>query len=340
MDHPFIKISHLSKSYTSPSKIVQYALMDICLQVPKGSIYGIIGRSGAGKSTLMRCLAALDHPSSGEILIDQSPLPYQDAQALRTFRQQIGMVFQHFQLLSSRTVFANIAYPLEVTGMAKAKQVERVKELLELVGLEPKSHHYPSQLSGGEKQRVGIARALAHHPQLLLCDEPTSALDARTAHTILQLLDDLNKRLGLTIVMITHQLEAVKQICSRVAVLSQGELIEEGETKQIFFSPKEKATKQLVKLGSDEIPSDWLLQSSPNRRLVRLGFEGHQAKQPVISQMIKRYAVDANILSGGLDYLQQTVVGHLFIELTGTLEEIDRALHFLKQEQIICEVLA
>jgi D-methionine transport system ATP-binding protein len=340
MPHHLIKISHLSKQFNLPSGQVHQALQDICLAIPQRCIYGIIGTSGAGKSTLLRCLAALDKPGAGQIIFDDQPLPYQQATALRHYRQQVGMVFQHFQLLSSRSVTGNIAYPLEIAGVTRLKQQERVQELLQLVGLETKGEHYPSQLSGGEKQRVGIARALAHHPKLLLCDEPTSALDTRTARSILQLLEDLNRQLGLTVVMITHQLEGVKQICERVAVLSQGQLVEEGETKQIFFSPQHPATKHLVKQGMDQIPSDWLTIKQNNRCLVRLGFEGHQAKQPVISQMIKRYAIDANILSGGLDYLQQTVVGHLFIELTGQPEEIEKALRFLKQQHISCEVIA
>ena len=341
MNDILIEIKKLSKKFAAPHGAFSpvYALKDIHLTIPRGCIYGIIGMSGAGKSTLLRCLTGLDIPSEGTISFDGKEFPYNQAKALGLLRKQMGMVFQHFQLFSSRTVANNIAYPLEITGVSTPQRHHRVDELLSLVGLDSKKDHYPSQLSGGEKQRVGIARALASHPRLLLCDEPTSALDSKTTRDLLQLLNMLNQQLGLTIVIITHQLETVKQVCRRVAVLAQGEIVEEGEVKDIFTRPQHSVTQHLLHLGADQVPSDFLQQRQPGKCLVRLGFEGRQAKQPVLSHMLKNYDVDANILSGGLDYLQETVVGHLFVELAGSPEEIDRALVFLRSQHIICEVL-
>ena len=339
-DH-LIEIKNLSKQF-SPSKGAAsptYALNGIDLTIPRGSVYGIIGMSGAGKSTLLRCLTGLDIPSAGTIFFNGQEFPYKNSKALGTLRKQIGMVFQHFQLFSSRTVANNIAYPLEIAGTPQQQRQQRTDELLSLIGLQTKGNHYPSQLSGGEKQRVGIARALASNPQLLLCDEPTSALDSKTTRDLLQLLTQLNQTLGLTIVIITHQLEVVKQTCGRVAVLDHGKIVEEGEVKEIFTKPRHPVTQKLLHLGADQIPSDLLQRKGPGKAFVRLSFEGNQAKEPVLSQMIKRYDIEANILSGGLDFLQETVVGHLFIELSGTSEEIDRALAFLRSQQIICEVL-
>lgn len=341
MKDNLIEIKNLSKYFPSPQayQTPVYALRDIHLKIPRGCIYGIIGMSGAGKSTLLRCLTGLDVPTTGSLFFEGKEFPYHQTHALSLLRKQMGMVFQHFQLFSSRTVSHNISYPLEIAGTPLSKRRQRIDELLALVGLQSKKDHYPSQLSGGEKQRVGIARALASHPRLLLCDEPTSALDPKTTRDLLQLLQTLNQQLGLTIVIITHQLETVKQVCQRVAVLARGEIVEEGEVKEIFRRPQHPITQHLLHLSADQVPSDFLQQRQPGRSLVRMAFEGCQAKQPVLSQMIKRYEVEANILSGGLDYLQETIVGHLFVELTGSSEEIEHALAFLRSKQIICEVL-
>lgn len=332
MKKHLIEIKDLTKSFGKT-----HALKNLNLCIPQGCIYGIIGMSGAGKSTLLRCLTGLELATSGSISLDGEEIA---AAHFHRLRQQMGMVFQHFQLFSSRSVRKNIAYPLEIRGIPAAQQQTRVDELLSLVGLEHKSEHYPNQLSGGEKQRVGIARALAHHPSLLLCDEPTSALDAKTAHSILQLLQTLNQQLGLTIILITHQLEAVKQICQRVAVLSYGEIVEDGTVREIFTRPAHQATRQLLHLGIDQIPAALRGMRDPSKKLVRLGFDGDHAKQPVISRLIKSYAIEVNILGGGLDYLQQTMIGSLFIELSGDPQEIERALIYLNQQQINCEVLA
>lgn len=335
MKENLIEIKQLSKHYRHSSGSVE-ALRNIDLSIPLGSIYGIIGMSGAGKSTLLRCLTGLEWPTAGSIVFDGQEY---GTEVLSYVRKQMGMVFQHFQLFSSRTVAQNIAYPLEIAGVDSQMRKARVEELLSLVGLEAKRDHYPSQLSGGEKQRVGIARALAAKPRLLLCDEPTSALDPKTTRDLLQLLGRLNQELGLTILIITHQLEVVKQICHRVAVLANGEIVEEGEVKEIFRRPQHPATQRLLHLDASQVPQELLEKRQAGSRLVRLAFEGHQAKEPVISHMLKRYAIDANILSGGLDYLHQTVVGHLFVELSGSEGEIGSALNYLEEQKITCEVL-
>jgi D-methionine transport system ATP-binding protein len=341
MKDNLIEIKNLCKKFASPqgNSVPIYALKDIHLAIPRGSVYGIIGMSGAGKSTLLRCLTGLEIPTEGIISFDGKEFPYSNRKELELLRKQMGMVFQHFQLFSSRTVRQNVAYPLEISGVPLVQRQKRVEELLSLVGLQSKIDHYPSQLSGGEKQRVGIARALATHPRLLLCDEPTSALDPKTTRDLLQLLSSLNQQLGITVIIITHQLETVKQACQRVAVLAHGQIVEEGEVKDIFTKPKHPVTQHLLHLDAEQVPSDLLKQQQAGKCIIRLGFEGRQAKQPVISQMIKRYDIEANILSGGLDYLQDTVVGHLFVELSGAPEEIERALTFLRSQHIICEGL-
>ncbi len=339
---PLIQVKGVTKRFGALNPIHQdsCALRNINLEVFSGAIYGIIGMSGAGKSTLLRCLTGLDQPSEGSILIQGEEISQKSKKDLGFIRQDMGMVFQHFQLFSSRTVARNITYPMEIHGKSQKEQSERVAELLPLVGLEGKQDHYPAQLSGGEKQRVGIARALANHPRILFCDEPTSALDSKTTHALLQLLQQLNQSLGLTIVIITHQLEVVKQICHRVAVLSKGEIVEEGEVRQVFTRPSHLVTQHLLHLSIEQLPAGLRMQRDPSKKLVRLGFQGNQAQEPVISQMVKKYKIDANILSGGLDYIQNTIIGHLIIELSGHPDELNQALQFLHHQHIHCEVLS
>lgn len=341
MEDTLIEIKELSKFFGSSQKgEPAYALNKINLNIPRGCIYGIIGMSGAGKSTLLRCLTGLEAPSTGSIFFEGEELTQKNGKELTRLRRQMGMVFQHFQLFSSRTVAENIAYPLEIQGVPTKQQELRVNELLNLIGLKEKKHCYPAHLSGGEKQRVGIARALANAPHLLLCDEPTSALDAKTTDSILQFLERLNNETGLTIVIITHQLECVKQICHRVAVLSKGEIAEEGEVKEVFTRPQHPVTRQLLNFGAGQIPEDLLYEREANRKLVRLGFGGEQAKEPIISQLLKRYDIEINILSGGLDRLQKTIVGNLFVELSGSAQAMQEAMDFLNSKHIICEVIS
>ncbi len=326
-----IEVKKLSKSYGRAA-----ALQNISLSVEKKDIYGIIGLSGAGKSTLIRCLARLVKPSSGQILFQGADIAQLEGGSLRDFRKSIGMIFQHFNLLSSRTVGGNIAYPLEIGGKYEES---RVDELLGLVGLKTKKDAYPSQLSGGEKQRVGIARALANHPKVLLCDEATSALDPKTSREILDLLKTVNKNLGVTIVLITHDMEVIKRICNKVAVIDGGQIVEEGLVSNVFADPQHTITQKFIQSASHEIPLEFFKSTSQNRKLLRLRFKGKAAGEPLIAQIIKKYQVEANILLGWIDHLQTIVIGTLIIELTGAPEGIAGALSYLHEHGVHYEVL-
>lgn len=307
-----------------------FSLKGIDLTVMQGDIFGIIGMSGAGKSTLIRCLASLVKPSEGRIFFNQEELTALEGAMLRRARKNMGMIFQHFNLFSSRTALENITYPLEIDGMEATKRVQRGRELLERVGLKAKEKHYPASLSGGEKQRVAIARAIARNPMLLLCDEPTSALDPRTTHSILELLYQLNKDLGLTIILITHEMEVIKQISSDVAVLEHGEIVEQGKSADLFLAPKHPTTKRFLQNLTHLVPPQFM-QSEPNRELLRLSFRGEEAAQPVICHLIRRFNVDINILLGGIDLLKNESVGCLVIALSGVSEERIKACQFLEE---------
>ncbi len=335
---PIIEIKGIFKSYGQAETAV-HALQDISLSIEKGDIYGIIGLSGAGKSTLIRCLARLVKPSSGKILFDGNDISHLEGKHLRHFRKKTGMIFQHFNLLSSRTVAGNIAYPLEISHVPAEVQQRRIDELLGLVGLADKKDAYPSHLSGGEKQRVGIARALAHQPEILLCDEATSALDPKTTKEILVLLKTIHKKTGITIILITHEMEVIKRICNKVAVIEKGKIVENGLVTQIFGDPKHPTTKHFLQNTAHEIPSFFFKDLSPNRKLLRLKFKGKTAGEPNISQMIKKFNVEANILLGWIDNLQNTIIGTLVIELTGTPEGIQHSLDFLTEKNVHYEVL-
>lgn len=334
----FIEIDNVCKSYTHQNKVI-YALQNISLSIEKGDVYGIIGMSGAGKSTLMRCLSTLIFPSSGQIIFDKNNLAQMTKNELRSFRKNIGMIFQHFNLLSSRNIAGNISYPLEILGLSEDEQNKRVDELLNLVGLKEKKFNYPSQLSGGEKQRVGIARALASHPKVLLCDEATSALDPKTTQEILNLLKKINRELGVTIVLITHEMEVIKQICNKVAVIEKGSIVEKGSVFQVFADPKHPTTKHFLQNSSHEIPAEFFKNLSSTRKLVRLQFKGTSAGQPVIAELIRRFDVDANILMGWLDQIQSQTVGTLVIELTGSAENIQKTLSYLNEKFVNYELL-
>ena len=336
--HPIIAMESVSKSYNHAKKTVS-ALQSVSLVVEKNDICGIIGLSGAGKSTLIRCLATLVTPSSGKILFQGQEIASMEGKSLRNFRRKIGMIFQHFNLLSSRTVAGNIAYPLEIAEVSKEVLDKRVDELLGLVGLQEKKGVYPSQLSGGEKQRVGIARALANHPEVLLCDEATSSLDPKTTREILNLLKNIHKKLGITIVLITHEMEVVKQICNRVAVIEGGKIVEEGAVVEVFAEPQHMTTKHFLQSASHEIPAEFFKALSPNRRLLRLRFKGDVAGEPVISEIVRKFDVEANILLGWIDRLQTLSIGTLIIELTGSPEGIKNALNYLQEKTVHYEVI-
>jgi D-methionine transport system ATP-binding protein len=331
---PILRTKSLSKSYR---KIP--ALQDIDLVVEKGDIYGIIGQSGAGKSTLLRCLAGLINPTSGNVFFDQQNILEMNEKTLRHFHLQIGMIFQHFNLLSSRSVAQNIAYPMEIAKKKLAEQNAKIDELLSLVHLTHKKEMHPASLSGGEKQRVGIARALANAPQILFCDEATSALDPKTTKEILQLLKTIHKKFNITIVLITHDMEVIKAICNKVAVLERGKIVEQGLVTEVFSDPQHPITKNFIQNSLHEIPTEFFKTHSPNRKLLKLRFKGQAAGEPIIAQIVKEFHVEANILLGWIDRLQTITVGTLIIELSGEHEGIAQTLVYLNERSVHYEVL-
>lgn len=348
-----IKLVNVEKTYYSKAGNIA-ALKKTNLEIKEGTIFGIIGLSGAGKSTLIRCINMLEVPTSGQVFVDGQELTAMSEAQLRKARQNIGMIFQHFNLLASRTVFDNVAFPLEIQGIPRDKIKARVEELLELVQLSDRGDYYPSQLSGGQKQRVGIARALASNPKVLLSDEATSALDPQTTKSILQLLRDINSRLNLTIVMITHQMEVVKEICDQVAVIENSTIIEEGSMYKVFTEPQQETTKEFVKTVNDiRIPSIINTESMQQtyfpdaRLLLNLTFLGGEddeegstgADQPLVSSIIKKFGVDVNIISGKVDYLKDLPYGTLLVELIGEEAEIKNALQYIYDKKVKVEVI-
>ena len=332
-----IRLVNVEKTYFSKAGDIA-ALKKTNIEVKEGEIFGIIGLSGAGKSTLIRCINMLEVPTGGQVFVDGQELTAMNEAQLRKARQNIGMIFQHFNLLASRTVFDNIAFPLEIQGLPKDKIAERVGELLDLVQLRDRADYYPSQLSGGQKQRVGIARALASNPKVLLSDEATSALDPQTTKSILQLLRDINKRLNLTIVMITHQMEVVKEICDRVAVIENGVIIEEGTMYKVFTEPQMETTQEFVKTVNDiKIPPIIDTQS-----MKQGGDEVEKktgADQPLVSALIKKFGVDVNIISGKVDYLKDTPYGTLLVEIMGDEKGIADSVQYAKDAGVKVEVI-
>ncbi|MDF2591546.1 MAG: metN1 [Clostridia bacterium] len=332
-----IEIKDLSKSFIDKNITVD-ALKNINLKIEKGDIYGIIGLSGAGKSTLIRCINRLEEPTTGSVLIDgQDIMKLKDEEILK-IRRRIGMIFQSFNLLSRRDCSKNIAFPLEVAGYHKTNIDDRVNELLDLVGLTDKKHSYPSQLSGGQKQRVAIARALAGKAELLLCDEATSSLDPSTTKSILALLKQINATLGITIILITHQMEVIKEICNKVAVISEGEIVEMGTTFELFSKPKHPVTKRF--LGHKSLEGSYESNAQgDNTRRYKLTFLQESARQPIISQMIKRTGVEVNIIAGHISNVQEKYYGNLIIEISGDCEALQKALEYLNQNELYVEEL-
>ena len=340
-----IELQHIDKIYHTSSGDL-HALKDINLTINEGEIYGIIRLSGAGKSTLVRCINMLEKPTSGKVIVDGQEMTALGEEQLRKARQNIGMIFQHFNLLSSRTVFGNIAFPLEIQGLDKAAIQKKVEPLLDLVGLKDRADHYPSQLSGGQKQRVGIARALASDPKVLLCDEATSALDPQTTESILNLLRDINKRLHITIVMITHQMNVVKEICDRVAVIENGEIIEQGSMVDIFTNPQKATTREFVaSIQHNDLP-DFVRKldihkdyKAGDKALVSLSFIGDSAGEPIVSVLIKEYDTNVNILTANIENLQDTPFGTLLIEVEGDEAHLKKALDYLHERKVKDEVI-
>ena len=354
----FIKIKNLVKKYQLNNGKELLAVNNVNLDIEQGDIYGIMGLSGAGKSTLIRLLNRLEEPTSGEILVkqeivdkkDNTVTGYEDKnilkfnmKMLREYRKKTGMIFQHFNLLNSRNVAENVAFPLEISKWKKKDIEKRVDELLEIVGLSDKKLNYPEQLSGGQKQRVAIARALANNPKILLSDEATSALDPRTTNSILELLKDINKKFGITIILITHQMEVIKKICNKTAIMSDGQIIEKGETKQIFLNPKTDLAKEFVGNISHEefrTEEEKKQREENNGKLrLRLKYNEDQVNESYITKIIRKYDVEVNILSGFIDKVGDVIVGNLLIEISASEEKSKDIIEWLKENKIDSEVL-
>ncbi len=333
-----IKISNLSKIFTNDGNTLT-AVNNINLDINKGEIFGIIGLSGAGKSTLIRCLNRLEEPTEGKIIIDGVDLTTLDKENLRKERKEIGMIFQHFNLLSQKTVYENIAFPLQLEKMDQLQIDNRVNQLLEYVDLKDKKDNYPSQLSGGQKQRVAIARAIANNPKILLSDEGTSALDPKTTKSILELLKKIRDEFNITIVMITHQMEAVKEICDRVAIMENGQVVEENTVENLFRKPKTKIAQTFINSLQGNIEEEIINPNDFKGKIIRLSFLGDGAKKPIVSKVIRNFDIDVNILSGNINKLQSTNVGHLILELIGEDEEVNKAFLFLENEDVHVEVI-
>lgn len=342
-----IKLDHITQTYKTPEGREFKALDDVSIEIRPGEIFGIIGRSGAGKSTLVRCINLLNRPSEGTVTVDGKNLTELSENELRESRRSIGMIFQHFNLLSSRTVYDNVALPLELVGTPKNVIREKVEPLLKLVGLTEHAHKYPSQLSGGQKQRVGIARALTNDPKVLLSDEATSALDPETTVATLALLKRINKELGLTIVMITHEMQVVKQICERVVVMNYGKIVEQGKVVDIFMSPQHETTKALIgNVMARDMPASILdrfrkaRENHPNSDavyLLRLAFSGNEVTRPVISECSRRFNLDFNILRGTVDDVQGQTLGSLTVLIEAESSVFIEAVNFLRENGVVVE---
>lgn len=337
-----IKVEHVSKTYKAKQGTVE-AVKDVSLEISRGEIFGIIGFSGAGKSTLIRLLNGLESVTSGQISINGKDITKLKRKALLKERQKIAMIFQHFNLLWSRTVEENIAFSLEIAGVAKDARNRKVKELIELVGLSGREKAYPSELSGGQKQRVGIARALANDPEVLLCDEATSALDPKTTKDILKLLVEINERLGLTIVLITHEMHVVRQICHRVAVMEEGRVVESGEVIEVFKNPKQPITKQFV--GEERVEDEMeevfshLATSLRPGVVVRIQYLGDRTGDAVLSEAIRKLDVTVSILQAKVNITQKGVLGSMIILIEENEEKAEAVIQYLQKAEIIVEVL-
>ena len=319
-----IELKHLGKIYSSASGSVE-ALKDVNLTIADGEIFGIIGLSGAGKSTLVRCINLLERPTSGEVWVDGQNLTALSQKELLQVRRQIGMIFQGFNLLEQRTVLRNICFPLEISGTPKAQAKSRAEELLKIVGLADKAQSYPAQLSGGQKQRVAIARALATNPRYLLCDEATSALDPNTTRSILELLREINKTLGVTIIVITHEMKVIDQICDRVAVIDKSCIAEEGKVAEVFTNPQSDIARELV------LPQERpVLDATTGGRKLRLIFNGENTQDPVISEMILACRVPINVLFADTKSIEGAAYGHMILELPNDEHEAEKVVSWLQ----------
>ena len=325
---PIIQVKDLSKRFGTTENEVR-ALEHIDLDIYPGDIFGIIGLSGAGKSTLVRCMNLLEKPTEGSVIVDGRDLMQLSPKELRQARKSIGMIFQHFNLLMQRTCLDNITFPLELIGTPRKKAVERARELLKIVDLESKEHAYPSQLSGGQKQRIAIARTLATNPKVLLCDEATSALDPKTTRDILHLIQDINKRLGITVVVITHDMKVIEEICGKVAILDHGSVAEWGTVEEIFTAPKTEAGRRLV--YPDGVPFDLL----PESRVIRVAFNGGTAYQPLIASLAIDCGVKVNILGADTRNIDGKAYGTMLLGLPDNDLEASKAMSYIMAQKDI-----
>jgi len=340
-----IEFTHVSKDFGSGEKMVR-AVRDVSLTIQDGEIFGIIGFSGAGKSTLVRCINLLERPTNGTVVVDGKEMTALSPKELRLARRKIGMIFQHFNLMPSRTVFGNVAYPLQGQGLSKQAIQNKVRKLLKLVDIADKETAYPSQLSGGQKQRVAIARALANDPKVLLCDEATSALDPQTTKAILTLLKDLNQKLNLTIVMITHEMAVVKEICDHVAIMEYGQVVEQGEVFSLFADPKQpitqnfiRTTSNLQKIGELIAEGSPVVQLQPGEVIVRLSYIQKNVSEPLISTLSQRFQISLNIIFADIEIVQDAPIGGTVAILSGEREQITKAMEYLIEKNVGVEVL-
>ncbi|MFD1671261.1 methionine ABC transporter ATP-binding protein [Agrilactobacillus yilanensis] len=340
-----IEFKDVSKIYHTRQNTIT-AVDKVSLKIGNGEIFGIVGYSGAGKSTLVRMINSLEPPTSGQVLIDDVDMTQLRGKALRQTRQEIGMIFQHFNLLWSRTVRQNIELPLELKGVSKVQRAQKAAELIDLVGLDGREDAYPSELSGGQKQRVGVARALANDPKILLCDEATSALDPATTEEVLELLLKINRKLNITMVVITHEMHVVRKICQNMAVMDSGRIVEQGSVLDIFRYPQAALTKEFVQeevnpeTEDTEVILDELLAKVPDGLILKLTFHGEQAKLPIISEMLKKMPeVQLNIIEGNIHQTQGGPLGNLYLQLRGNSELLEQAVAYLKQMRVDMEVI-
>ena len=327
---PLIELKHLTKTFKGKTQTVD-ALRDINLQIEQGDIYGIIGMSGAGKSTLVRCINFLERPTSGSVVIDGKDLAALSPKELRQLRQQVAMIFQHFNLLQQRDVRGNIAFAMEIAGMKRADIDKRIDELLEIVGLTDRQHNYPSQLSGGQQQRVAIARALSTNPKIILCDEATSALDPTTTTSILNLLREINRKLGITIVIITHEMSVVESICTHVAIIDDGQLAESGTVESVFSQPKTKAAKKLIfrKSGADS--------GILGERLIRIVFGGNASSEPIIADLVMECRVSVNIMYADTRDVGGKAFGQMVLQLPEDKLQQEKIIYYLQSRKLRVE---
>ncbi len=332
-----IRFENLSVSF--PQKTGQlHAVDNVSLDIGKGQIYGLVGASGAGKSTLLRTINLLERPTSGKVFVDGKLINGLKGEELRKYRRNIGIIFQHFNLASSKTVRQNVEFPLKAANVPKAQIKQRVEELLELVGLSDKSEVYPSKLSGGQKQRVGIARALANNAGILLCDEATSALDPETTTSILNLLEDINKKYGITIVIITHEIDVVKAICSEMAVMNSGKVVEKGRVVDIISNPQNPFTKNLISHTENFHVPEEIVRQFGRDSILKITYLGQEATNPILSDTTKAYNVNISILHGKIDYINHTPVGTLIVSLKGDQEDVQNAVSYIRKNTLGVEV--